>query len=140
MGIFPSVSARRAQNPRIFVGFLLSERAKLASASLCNKKTCGEAPECKRDILQPSKVMLFKFYEKMKEQAVKWFSEEKWSRELISLSVNRTVKCSINAEYIFQWIWNFKKVILLKIIPTKRSENSRSILDAAGNEDLESIV
>jgi hypothetical protein len=43
MGIIPSVSARRAQNPRIFVGFLLSERAKLASASLGNKKTCGEA-------------------------------------------------------------------------------------------------
>jgi hypothetical protein len=39
----PSLSARRAQNPRIFVGFLFSERAKLASASLENKKTCGEA-------------------------------------------------------------------------------------------------
>jgi hypothetical protein len=33
-----------------------------------------------------------------------------------------------------------KKVILLKIIPTKRSENSISILDAEGNDDLESIV
>jgi len=39
----PSLSARRPQNPRIFVGFLFSERAKLASASLENKKTCGEA-------------------------------------------------------------------------------------------------
>jgi hypothetical protein len=39
----PSLSARRAQNPRNFVGFLFSERAKLASASLGNKKTCGEA-------------------------------------------------------------------------------------------------
>ncbi len=71
MGIIPSVSARRAQNPRIFVGFLLSERAKLASASLGNKKTCGEAPECKRDILHLSKAMLVKFTEKMKEQAIK---------------------------------------------------------------------
>jgi hypothetical protein len=39
----PSLSARQDQNPRIFVGFLFSERAKLASASLENKKACGEA-------------------------------------------------------------------------------------------------
>jgi hypothetical protein len=39
----PSLSAIQNQNPRIFVGFLFSERAKLASASLENKNTCGEA-------------------------------------------------------------------------------------------------
>ena len=42
-GSNPSLSARQDQNPRIFVGFLFSERAKLASASLENKKACGEA-------------------------------------------------------------------------------------------------
>jgi len=40
----PSLSARQDQNPRIFVGFLFSERATLASASLENKKACGETP------------------------------------------------------------------------------------------------
>ena len=42
-GSNPSLSARQYQNPRIIVGFLFSERAKLASASLENKKACGEA-------------------------------------------------------------------------------------------------
>ena len=58
-----------------------------------------------RHQFKPKKV---KFSSKMKEQAVKWLSVEKWSPELISVIGNRTGKCPISHEWLYQWIWRCK--------------------------------
>ena len=63
----------------------------------------------KTDNRHRSKPKLVKFTDKMKKQAVKWLSEDKWSPELISVIGNRTGKCPISAEWIYQWIWDSKK-------------------------------
>lgn len=44
----------------------------------------------------------------MKEQAVHWLSEEKWSPEIISVEGNRTGRCSMSIESLYQWIWQSK--------------------------------
>jgi len=58
-----------------------------------------------RHQLKPKKM---KFSFEMKDQAVKWLSVEKWSPELISVIGNRTGKCPISHEWLYQWIWRCK--------------------------------
>ena len=54
------------------------------------------------------KPKLLKFSLAMKEQAVKWLSVEKWSPELISVEGNKTGKCPLSIEWLYQWIWQSK--------------------------------
>ena len=49
-----------------------------------------------------------KFSTKMKDQAVRWLSEEKWSPEIISFEGNKTGKCPMSIESLYQWIWQSK--------------------------------
>ena len=49
-----------------------------------------------------------KFTPEMKDQAVEWLSIKKWSPELISVECNRTGKCPLSAECLYQWIWQCK--------------------------------
>ncbi|MBM3455156.1 MAG: IS30 family transposase [Bacteroidetes bacterium] len=51
---------------------------------------------------------VIKFSPKMKDQAVRWLSEEKWSPEIISVEGNRTGKCPMSIESLYQWIWQSK--------------------------------
>lgn len=44
----------------------------------------------------------------MKQQAVRWLSEEKWSLEIISVEGNKTGKCPMSIESLYQWIWQSK--------------------------------
>jgi IS30 family transposase len=44
------------------------------------------------------KYKMTKFTSQMKEQAVCWLSEEKWSPEIISIEGNRTGKCPMSIE------------------------------------------
>ncbi len=39
-----------------------------------------------------------RFSSNMKQQAVRWLSEEKWSPEIISVEGNKTGKCPISKE------------------------------------------
>jgi IS30 family transposase len=77
----------------------------------------------KTDFRHRNKPKLVKFSDKMKEQAVKWLSEDKWSPELISIIGNRTGKCPISAEWIYQWIWDSKKGNALDDKPYKTLYN-----------------
>lgn len=54
------------------------------------------------------KPKMVKFTEPMKEQAVKWLTNEKWSPELISVEGNKTGKCTVSTEWLYQWIWQSK--------------------------------
>jgi IS30 family transposase len=49
-----------------------------------------------------------KFSTKIKEQAVRWLSDEKWSPEFISVEGNKTGKCPMSIESLYQWIWQSK--------------------------------
>jgi len=49
-----------------------------------------------------------KFTEAMKQQAVQWLSNEKWSPEIISFIGRETGKCPVSAEWLYQWIWQSK--------------------------------
>jgi IS30 family transposase len=49
-----------------------------------------------------------KFSTNMKDQAVRWLSEEKWSPEIISVEGNKTGKCPMSIESLYQWIWQSK--------------------------------
>ena len=78
-----------------------------------------------------------KFSPKMKGQAVRWLSEEKWSPEIISVVGNKTGKCPMSIESLYQWIWQskhgnkaadkpFKKIYnLLKHGKRRRKRGSR---------------
>ena len=78
-----------------------------------------------------------KFSTKMKEQAVRWLSDEKWSPEIISVEGNKTGKCPMSIESLYQWIWQskhgnkaadkpFKKIYnLLKHGKRRRKRGSR---------------
>jgi IS30 family transposase len=78
-----------------------------------------------------------KFSTKMKEQAVRWLSDEKWSPEIISVEGNKTDKCPMSIESLYQWIWqskhrnkaadkHFKKIYnLLKYGKRRRKRGSR---------------
>jgi IS30 family transposase len=73
----------------------------------------------------------------MKEQAVKWLKYENWSPELISVEGNKTGKCPMSIESLYQWIWQskhgntatdkpFKKIYsLLKHGKRRRKRGSR---------------
>jgi transposase, IS30 family len=54
------------------------------------------------------KPKLVKFTPEMKDQAVEWLSIKKWSPELISVEGNKTGKCPLSAEWLYQWIWQCK--------------------------------
>lgn len=54
------------------------------------------------------KLKLVKFTQPMKEQAVKWLVNEKWSPELISVQGHKTGKCPVSIEWLYQWIWRSK--------------------------------
>ena len=62
----------------------------------------------KTDQRHSCKHKLTKFSTQMKEQAVRWLSEEKWSPEIISVEGNRTGKCTMSTESLYQWIWQSK--------------------------------
>ena len=49
-----------------------------------------------------------KFNEAMKDQAVRWLTNEKWSPEIISVVGNKTGLCPVSIEWIYQWIWKSK--------------------------------
>ena len=78
-----------------------------------------------------------KFSTKMKEQAVRWLSDEKWSPEIISVEGKKTGKCPMSIESLYQWIWqskhgnkaadkSFKKIYnLLKHGKRRRKRGSR---------------
>ena len=72
-----------------------------------------------RHQLKPKKV---KFSSEMKEQAVKWLSVEKWSPELISVIGNRTGKCPISHEWLYQWIWQCKHGSVNMAIKNRRGD------------------
>jgi IS30 family transposase len=84
---------------------------------------------------QKPKIVKFSF--PMKEQAVKWLKYEKWSPELISVEGNKTGKCPMSIESLYQWIWQskhgnkaadkpFKKIYnLLKHGKRRRKRGSR---------------
>jgi transposase, IS30 family len=44
----------------------------------------------------------------MKDQPVRWLSEEKWSPEIISVEGKRTGKCPMSIETLYKWIWQSK--------------------------------
>lgn len=83
------------------------------------------------------KYKVVKFSTKMKDQAVRWLSEEKWSPEIISVEGNKTGKCPMSIESLYQWIWQskhgnkaadkpFKKIYnLLKHGKRRRKRGSR---------------
>jgi IS30 family transposase len=50
-----------------------------------------------------------KFSTKMKEQAVRWLSDEKRSPEIISVEGNKTGKCPMSIVSLYQWIWKSKQ-------------------------------
>jgi IS30 family transposase len=54
------------------------------------------------------KPKVIKFTRPMKEQAVKWLTNEKWSPEIISAEGHRTGKCPVSIEWLYQWIWQSK--------------------------------
>jgi len=54
------------------------------------------------------KPKLVKFSPAMKKQAVQWLSLKKWSPELISVEGNKTGKCPLSIEWLYQWIWQSK--------------------------------
>jgi IS30 family transposase len=58
-----------------------------------------------RHKFKPKKV---KFNRSMKEQIVKWMTNEKWSPEIISIEGNKTGLCPVSIEWIYQWIWKSK--------------------------------
>jgi IS30 family transposase len=84
---------------------------------------------------QKPKIVKFSF--PMKEQAVKWLKYEKWSPEIISIVGNKTGKCPMSIESLYQWIWQskhgnkaadkpFKKIYnLLKHGKRRRKRGSR---------------
>jgi IS30 family transposase len=51
-----------------------------------------------------TKHKVVKFSTKMKDQAVRWLSEEKWSPEINSVEANKTGKCPMSIESLYQWI------------------------------------
>ena len=59
----------------------------------------------RRHELKPKQV---KFTNRMKEQAVKWLTQEKWSPEIISVEGHKTGKCPVSREWLYQWIWKSK--------------------------------
>ena len=62
----------------------------------------------KTDQRHQIKHKVVKFSTKMKHQAVRWLSEEKWSPEIISIEGKRTGKCPMSIESLYQWIWQSK--------------------------------
>lgn len=62
----------------------------------------------KTDYRHHIKYKVVKFSNKMKEQAVNWLSEEKWSPEIISIEGKKTGKCPMSIESLYQWIWESK--------------------------------
>jgi IS30 family transposase len=68
----------------------------------------AEQAQRKTDRRHRHKPKMVKFMRPMKEQAVKWLTHEKWSPELISVVGNKTDKCPMSIESIYQWIWKSK--------------------------------
>jgi IS30 family transposase len=58
-----------------------------------------------RHYLKP-KFVRFSFA--MKNQAIKWLTEEKWSPEIISVVGHQQGTCTVSAEWLYQWIWKCK--------------------------------
>ena len=54
------------------------------------------------------KPKLVKFNSSMKEQAIKWLTNEKWSPEIISIIGHETGKCPVSVEWLYKWIWQSK--------------------------------
>ncbi len=67
-----------------------------------------ENAQRKTDQCHRYKEMLFKFTKPMKEKAVEWLTNEKWNPELISVESNKTGKCPMSIESLYQWIWQSK--------------------------------
>jgi IS30 family transposase len=68
----------------------------------------AENAQRKTDQRHRYKEKLVKFTKPMKEQAVEWLTNEKWSPELISVEGNKTGKCPMSIESLYQWIWQSK--------------------------------
>ena len=64
--------------------------------------------QSKTDQRHQQKPKLVKFTQPMKEQAVQWLMNEKWSPELISVAGHKTGKCPVSIEWLYQWIWRSK--------------------------------
>jgi IS30 family transposase len=60
------------------------------------------------DLRHQFKPKLVKFTRIMKEQESQWLSNEKWSPEIIGFVDRQTGKCSVSAEWLYQWIWQSK--------------------------------
>lgn len=58
--------------------------------------------QSKTDQRHSFKHKMTKFSTQMKEQAVRWLSDEKWSPEIISVEGNRTGKCPMSTESLYQ--------------------------------------
>jgi IS30 family transposase len=50
-----------------------------------------------------NKAKVIKFSNNMKKQDGKWLSEDKWSPKIISVFGKETDKCTVSADWIYQW-------------------------------------
>jgi IS30 family transposase len=62
----------------------------------------AENAQRKTDQRHRYKEKLVKFTKPMKEQAVEWLTNEKWSPELISVEGNKTGKCPMRIVSLYQ--------------------------------------
>ena len=71
-------------------------------------KYVAENAQRKTKLRHQCKPKVVKFTFPMKEQAVKWLEHDKWSPEIISVEGNKTGKCPVSTEWLYQWIWKSK--------------------------------
>ena len=95
IGVHPSTISRELSRN-------IAQRGRTAGAYLAANA------QRKTDNRHFSKPKVIKFSANMKNQAVKWLSEDKWSPEIISAVGHETGKCPISTEWIYQWIWESK--------------------------------
>ncbi len=83
-------------------------RHKIAKRGRTDNDYIAENAQRKTDQPHQYKEKMVKFTQPMKEQAVKWLTNEKWSPEIISVEGNKTGKCPMSIESLYQWIWQSK--------------------------------
>jgi IS30 family transposase len=95
IGVHPSTISRELKRN-------IAKRGRTAGSYLADNS------QRKTDCRHQTKEKHVKFTKPMKEQAVKWLTNDKWSPEIISVVGKETGKCPISAEWIYQWIWQCK--------------------------------
>ena len=95
IGVHPSTVSRELNRNT-------AQRGRTAGCYVANN---AQRRTDQRHLLKPK---LVKFSLVMKEQAVHWLSEKKWSPELISVEGKKTGKCPLSIEWLYHWIWQSK--------------------------------